>query len=371
MDEVTASENEPKYIDLHPLKKGKRVLVFLGDFFLTFILSLLLFHIGTYPLGRLIVNYNGQLTSLREAQTRRDKVLYDHELLFVRDGGNKGYEDFELNLTYTSEQFVHSFLDDTFSSYEVFRNYFLGVAGDNEAYVSFYHRLDEKYGFLEFQGNTVALKAEYKEEFAPAFDPQDTMSAKGQGDYEVFENKIFAQGYARLLDTLYENDLQSEGISYAENQKVVQEVLTNGRRLIVTCSLVTFLFSWILMHLVIPLFSSKRKTIGMMMMRVERIHKKTFDTLSIPMAYLNAFYSLAAYAFMPLFIPWGSTNFNELFALPILFPLALFALAFLLGSLGFLLFDGYNRTLGDFLCQSYCLSNEDFDILIRERGYKR
>lgn len=371
MDEVTTVENEPKYVDLHPLKKGKRVLVFLGDFFLTFILSLLLFHVGVYPLGRLIVDYNGQMTSLREAQVRRDAVLYDHQLLFVRDSGAKGADDFELNLSYTSKQFIHSFLDDAYAPYEVFKNYYIAVAGDEEAYLSFYRGLDEKYGFLDIQGNAVTLKAQYLEEFAPAFDPKDTMSAQGQSDYQTFENKIFAQGYARLLNILLEKDLHSGDISYAENQRVIERVLSNGRRLIVTSSLVTFFTAWILLHLVVPLFSKKRKTIGMMMMRVERVHKKDFDSLSIPMSYLNSFYSLAAYAFMPLFIPWGSTNFNELFALPILFPLALFAVAYLLGSLGFLLFDAYNRTLGDFLCQSYCLSNEDFDTLVRERGHKR
>ena len=105
------------------------------------------------------------------------------------------------------------------------------------------------------------------------------------------------------------------------------------------------------------------------MLRIERIHKKNFDCLSIPMAHLSSFYSLAAYAFMPMFIPWGSTNFNELFSLPVLFPLALFSLAYLIGSTAFMLFDPFNRSLGDFLCQSYCIQNDDYDLLVQQKGY--
>ena len=367
MDEVVEQE---QYIDIHPLKKGKRALVFLGDFFLLLVFSLLLFHVGTYPLGRYIVRFDDQLTSLRQAQVRRDAVLYGHELLFARDGGNKDYGDFETNLEYTSGEYIHCHVDETYpQKYDVFAHYFVDIRQDETAYVSFMKDLDERYGFFDFSGGLPKLKETFVEEFKPMYDEKDTMSTKGVQDQQTFENKIFVQGYAKLLADLQEKDLTYEGNSYASEQKVIDEVLKNSRSLIMTCSLVTLLTVWIILHLLIPTLSKKRKTIGMMMMRVERIHKSNFDYLSLPMTYLSSLYSLAASALLVLFIPWGTTDFNELFSLPVLFPVALFSLAYLIGSLAFMLFDPFNRTLGDFLCQSYFLGMDDFDHLIRERGY--
>ena len=371
MEEMTANE-EPKIIDIHPLGKWKRVLLYLGDFFLVFIVSLLLFHLAIYPLGRLMVDYEGQMTSLHAAQEKRDSVLYHYELLFPSKEQATTYADFEDNLAYTAKNYIHAMTDSSFEpKYDVFAHYYREIRQDDAAWVSFYARLDEKQGFFDITSTSVSLKQQYKEEFAPAFNPDDTMSAQGQKDYQTFESKIFALGYDALLKDIENNDLTFDGKSYKTEQNFVSTVLSNGRRLVVVCALVTLLFVWMLNHLLLPALNKKRKSLAMMFLRIERVHKKTLETPSIPMAYLYAFYSLAAEAVMVIFIPWGSTNFNELFSLPILFPISLFSLAYIIGSLVTLLFDAYNRTLGDLLCQTHCLSADEFDRLVLERGYKQ
>ena len=371
MEELTPVE-EPKIIDIQPLKKWRRTLLFLGDFFLVFIASLLLFHLAIYPLGRTLVNYDGQITSLHNAQERRDSILYHYELLFPATEYAVGYINFEDNLAFTAKNYIHAMTDPTYEAkYDVFRHYFRQIRNDDSAWISFYTQLDEKQGFFDITPSSVALKEKYKQEFAPAFNPDDTMSAQGKEDYQKFENKIFAQGYDLLLKDLEKNDLTYDGKSYKTEQGIVSTVLLNGRRLVVVCALVTLLLTWMINHLLIPTFSKKRKTLAMMFLRVERVHKKTLETVSLPMAYLNSFYALAAEAVMVMFIPWGTTNFNELFSLPILFPVALFSLAFLLGSTVVMLLDAYNRTLGDLLCQTHCLSADEFDRLVMERGYKQ
>ena len=110
--EVTQNEEtkEPKVLELRPLTKGKRSLVFLADFFLVFIFSLLIFHIGIYPLGRVIVDYPGQLESLHKAQERRDGILYGYELLFPSQAGKTAYVDYEDNLAYTCDERINNFL---------------------------------------------------------------------------------------------------------------------------------------------------------------------------------------------------------------------------------------------------------------------
>lgn len=371
MDEIEATTNQPRFIGITCVSKGKRVLLHLGDFFIVFILALVLFHAGIYPLGRVIVDYAGQMDSLHAAQEKRDSVLYGHELLFPVSSSATTYDAFEDSLAYTSECFVHAFVDSSFDQkHNVFATYFKQIRGQNEEYIDFFKTLDEKYSFFDITSTEVSLKPLYVQEFAPKWNPDDTMSEKGKADYQNFEDKIFAQGYSRMLSDIGERDLVKDGISYQTEQKTITKVLNDGRMLVVTCAIISFLVLWIINHLLIPTLSKKRKTLAMMMMRVERIHKETYEPLSIPLAYLASFYALAGEMLCVLFVPWGVTNFNELFSLPLLFPLALISLAYILGSLAVVLFDAYNRTLGDFLCHSYVLGADEFDTLVREKGYK-
>ena len=47
-------EQEQKVIEISPLSKGKRFLLFLGDFFIAFIIAFTLFNLATFPLTKLI-----------------------------------------------------------------------------------------------------------------------------------------------------------------------------------------------------------------------------------------------------------------------------------------------------------------------------
>ncbi len=371
MDDIEKTNDEPRFVGIACVTKWKRVLVHLGDFFIVFIFSLLFFHAGVYPLGRVIVDYPAQMDALHVAQEKRDGVLYGHELLFPVSEQTKTYADFEDSLANTSLQFVHCFVDEAYGQkYDVFATYFTNIHNEKPEYIDFYKTLDAKYSFLDITADKVTLKPLYVAEFAPKFNPDDTMSEKGKQDYQTFEDKIFAQGYSRMLEDIMKRDLTYGEVSYKTEQNKITKVLSDGRMLVVTCAIVSFVVIWLINHLLVPTFSKKRKTLAMMMLRVERIHKDTYEPLSIPMAYLSSFYALAGEALCVLFIPWGTTNFNELFSLPLLFPLALISLAYILGSLAMLLFDAYNRTLGDFLCRSYVLGADEFDTLVREKGYK-
>ena len=54
MDEDKAEQqsNRGATLDVFPLSKGKRMLLFLGDFFLVFILALFLSNIVVYPIAK-------------------------------------------------------------------------------------------------------------------------------------------------------------------------------------------------------------------------------------------------------------------------------------------------------------------------------
>ncbi|MBO4668093.1 MAG: hypothetical protein J5666_08245 [Bacilli bacterium] len=57
MEEVIEStKKEP--IDIHPLNKGKRMLVFIADFFIHYILCFLLFNVMIAPIGKAITKFS-------------------------------------------------------------------------------------------------------------------------------------------------------------------------------------------------------------------------------------------------------------------------------------------------------------------------
>ena len=225
MGEFEAKENT-RYVDVPCLKKRRRALVFLADFFLTLMLTITLFHLAIYPLSRVIVNYDSRIESLHQTQAERDSVLYDLELLFPKAEGRTTYDAFEDNLAYTSEEYIHYLVDNAHGSeYEVFATYFKGVKGSATAYVSFYRELDENQGFFDFDNNEIHLKEEYVQSLSPKYNPDDTMSTKGISDYERLEGRIFVQGYQRMLSDAYSNDLSHNGISYKTSQDKISGIL--------------------------------------------------------------------------------------------------------------------------------------------------
>ena len=82
-EETVTQEN---YIDIHPLKKGRRILVFLADFFIHFILTYLIFNIAAAPIGKAATNYNAK----NEEHVLTTLDMYDHYYnakVLLRDSG--------------------------------------------------------------------------------------------------------------------------------------------------------------------------------------------------------------------------------------------------------------------------------------------
>ena len=370
MDEKQESEVKTNYVDLHPLKKGKRVLLFLADFFIVFFFAVSLFNIAVYPIGKAIANYDTQVTKLTTAQKARDSVLYGYELLFPKNPLQKEASDFQTNLEYTSEEYVHCFVDSSISAkYDVFATYFVSIQTDKTAYLTMLKDLDSRFGFFDFTGDNVVLKQTYINEFKPHFNPRDKMSEQGATDYYNFVDKIFTQGYGRMIKDIEAKDLVLDGISYKQEQSTVTLIVNNFNTLTITTALLSFFLGVFINFFFVPMITKKRKTIGMLFMKIERVRAKNLDTLSLPLVYLNSAYSIAGSALSVIFVPLGLFSFNDLFSLPVLFILSVCSFIYIIASFITLLFDPYNRTLGDLLCQIHCLGEDEFDALIRAKGY--
>lgn len=366
--EEAKSQNEPRYIDVPVLKKSRRVLVFLADFFLTLMLTVTLFNLAVYPLAKQAVGYDARLTSLKAAQKARDGVLYDLSLLFPVSPTSKESSDFDNNLIYTCDEYIHALVVPTHGAqYEVFRHYYVDLRSSTSEYVALYKEIDKNHSFFDIGTDTVSLKAEYMALVAPKYNPDDTISAKGQEVYEKLQDKIFAQGYHRLLTSAYANNLSSGGVSYKAEQDKVANIANGNLLLVSTCVLLSYFLSWLPFFMIIPSVNKSRKTVGMLALKVYRVKRVDFDAPSLPITYLQGAYALLAGAGFLVFVPWGNVAFNELFALPILFIVSVISLVFALASLAMILVDVYNRSLSDFFSQCYCIGEDDYDELARKK----
>ena len=69
-------EKTTKYIDLSPLGKSRRILVFLADFFIAFILGLALFSLGCYPISKTFPSVKEANRIEREGQEEKRNLLF-------------------------------------------------------------------------------------------------------------------------------------------------------------------------------------------------------------------------------------------------------------------------------------------------------
>ncbi len=366
-----AEEQEQKTLDLYPLSKGKRVLLYLADLFICGILALILFHLAVYPASSAIYGYQDKLTSLRQSQKDRDHVLYGNQILFY-DAATSGEDvsSFSVNLGYTCKQYVGYWTVGLEEKYDIFATYAISIRADQGQYEKFFSVNDKAGKWFEAVEGERKLKSIYAEEWKPLFNEHDTISAKGQADYEDFQNHFFLACYNDVINDIMQKDLLFEGISYKTNQENVTRIWKEMELLTVLCVYGAYVISWLLCFLLVPFVNRNHKTLGMLILRRERVDSWTLSVLKKRRVALWLPYQFALNAIPLIFLPLPAVSFNELFSLPTLLPVSLISLALVLGSLVFMLINDYNRTLGDFLTGSTTLDEASLEEIYRSKGYK-
>ena len=72
---------EKKVINLDPLKKGKRILLFLADYFIDFILGFLLFVVMVYPLGKVMTGFSAKKDVYNANLELRGQILIGSKII--------------------------------------------------------------------------------------------------------------------------------------------------------------------------------------------------------------------------------------------------------------------------------------------------
>ena len=373
MDEILESRDEPNVVNVSPLSKGRRVLSFLADFFLIVIMSLVFFNAAAYPIAGAITDYNGHYTSYKTSVKKRDAVLYNSKILFYdADKSTPDPSALTTNMAYTCDRLVEYYVKggEERAQYEVFFTYYEKLRSPNIPLKDFYATLPAFPTYFDLTPSSIALKEQYKGEWAPLFNPGDEMSEQAKADYSNFRNQFFLQGYSSLIKDVLERDLVCEGVSYVTEQNTV---LAYGRyidTLVITCALISYFLAVIIDALLLPVISSRRKTLAMLFLKQSRVEISNFNIFSKAKVPLSFVYMTALSFGCVLFIPWGVISFNELFSIPMLLPLSLVGLTLSIVSLAFLLLDGFGRSLSDKLTFSFLVDEDGYGEICRAKGYE-
>lgn len=370
---------ETEQIDVVPLKKGKRILVYLGELFLQFIICFLLFNVATTPLGKLMTGFSQKQDSYVSASENVRQILVGSKLLYLR------YQDvpfdYNDNLAYTYDVWLSYYavggadsLDINHPQYgqkeenEVIKTYFVSLKGAEADYLSRFAAVDEGTYFVK-EGNSFHLSQSAYEAVHPYFDPRDQISQDGKKIYEGIREKVFTDLYAQVMYDIEQNDLVYEDKSYNTSMKTIRDVEEYQKTLLTYSLLVAYFLSWGVHFIFFPMIGKRRKTLTSLFMRVERIDLNRLTLCKRSQAVLYGIYSVFTCFWPCFFLPISYIGFNALFGVTSILVLSLISLVLMIATIIVTLASPFNRALEDILSQTAMLEEEELDKIYRARGY--
>ena len=379
VNESNEVNQEKKTIDVVPLTKGRRILLFLADFFLNFILSFIILNVLVVPLGKVFTNYNARNSAYESNITKRATVLYDNGVVIDSGDVDKGNVMYNVSFSYycylsyycydeetppnmTHDQFGHK------EKNEVIRHYFIDIINDEAKYISFLSTYKVS-KYFTITGSVLSLNEEYKAQIAPYFKKGEEASNTGKGYIDSIEREIFYPLYSEVMNSIEKIDLISGDYSYNELTKDIKAYDSYYKTFIIVTAFTAFFLSTVVLYLIIPIFNENKRTISMMIMKIDRI---SFDRLTLVKKYeciISTIYALVTNMLAVFFIPMLQASIYDLFNIPVLYVFGLLSIVFMLGSLIFLLFNAYNRTIFDFLTRTVYIKSEELDKSYRAKCY--
>lgn len=372
------NENNQKIVQIPTLFKGKRILVFLADFFLSFIFAFVLFNAMAMPISNAITSSNERNSRNDIAAKRQFEVLYDNKVLLYQDINSK-YNYVE-NVEYTLNCYLsyYSFEDtDSLEGYpqyghkeenEVVKHFYYDIRNSSSVYLDNLLKFNSTYDYYIIEGNNISLKDNVKTNLKLSFFSPNDMSEDGKTILANMQNN-FMNLYADVFKDIEKNDLLSGDISYLKNKAIVSQCENELQWQLVISSSISYFLSVVISFLIIPLFNKDNRTLGMMMMRITRIGTNNLYLLKKSETILNFVYMLVFNLPIIFFMPMTYVVFTYLFNLPVLPALLFIGLILNLASFLSIMFSPLNRSISDYLSQSVLIKNSDLDEIYRSKGY--
>lgn len=369
-------EENNNIVDIQPVSKGKRTLVFLGDFFICFILTFVLMMLAVQPLASLITKLDDKEKTALEAEKNRDDILYDSKLLFFLNNDEK--YNYEKNLAFTFQRFVSYYAfseehpSDVNQEYyghqkesEIFSSYYIDYKSDSATYNTIFNNSD----YFVIEDSEKTLKETYKEQFVNLYLPGDELSEAANIQYQRLYEE-FLGAYANMVNDIKKNDLKIDDRSFIYYQNIMDDFAKYSDWLYVISSLIAFFIAWFICFVGMPLIFDNGQTITMKVMKIERIGMNNLYTVNKGESILIGVYQFVLCLVGVSFIPLAYVPFYYLFNLPLLIPLSSISLLLLLSSTMIMLLNKYSRTGSDLLSRTVLISEADLNKIYEARGYQ-
>ncbi|HPS18851.1 MAG TPA: hypothetical protein PLR04_01820 [Bacilli bacterium] len=381
MQKVAQPEDGNNIIEIAPIGKGRRILLFFADYFLSFIISFLLFNIAVVPLGYLITQYDKKSDVSSTYENTKLDILYGRELLYYHDADDKYL--FSTSLSFTYDVFLSYYcLDDALSpdvnypeyghkiENDVIWTYYHDIKQDDNLYYSLFDSYNTA-GYFKKVGDQYYLEDLYKQEIAPYFNPSSEISTNGMNYYDKIGQKFFFNLYGEVIDDIKANDITYSPIalSYKEADVFVREFDAYYKNFFTYTSIIAYFISWLAYFFFVPLFREKHQTIGMSLMKIQRLNIHRLKLYTKGESALASIYPLFTGASICFFLPMTITGLTLPFALSILIYVLVLSILFQIVSAIFIIFNSYNRTITDLCSQSVCVTTENLDAIYSIEEY--
>lgn len=361
------SQINPEYVEIHPLKKGGRVLLHFCDLFLNFFIALFFFSVIVFPISKSNFGYDKNYDKISENQKDMVTTLFDHSLL-EKENDN---DDFTTALSYSGKRFVLSLVNKNLE-HDYFYHYFIEVLKqENQTYLDFYKNND-KNGYFEIT-TIVSLKDEYQSLLTPILDDKDTLSSKGETIYRKLVNSVFPNLYSMMIDDILNNqkiDSTSSLYSYrVMNQENAQLENANNWIVSIDCY-ISYILACLIYFLLIPMLSKRGKTLSMMALGYEKVGSDNLRILKRRERIIQFFFYFVFNLSLMIFLPMLFIEFAILFSIPGLLTCTLIGFALSIISFIYMCFDSLDRGLLDVLTKTCYIKKSDLETLALLKGYK-
>lgn len=371
---------EKKVINLDPLKKGKRILLFLADYFIDFILGFLLFVVMVYPLGKVMTGFSAKKDVYNANLELRGQILIGSKI--IHNSHDVDIYNISYNVDFTSDCFLSYYAFDEESpsnmrynqfghkeDNKIFHTYFINILGDENKFITLFDKYNEKFSYFERSGVNLTLKSEIRNQVKPNFIKGEECSQVGKEYVSKIKSSVYLPMFSEIMESIKTSDLIFEDHSYNQTQSAIIGYEKFTLNLITATALIAVFLSSSVVYLIIPLCNKGRKTIGMFIMNIEVVNIRSLGYLKKREQVLRFIYSLFQVFLISFFVPMTSIPFVEMFRIQLLFIILLFSLAFMLINMTAILFDQYNRSLFDRLLGVIHLKTADLDEVYRAKGY--